>query len=193
MNRKKFWSESIWPNDNLAEITTYMGSYSMRGYANGFLEIASIASEKAIENNCAIDTIMPAILYNIRHSVELFLKSVLSEIPDGSGKKIAAEGHQLKVIFNKYKNEIMMFLECEYDSSHFSYKEWLTEFEHIVDMIDAFDSDGQTMRYPTDKKGNPNLGGTAIVSTGKVMRLIEYIRSCFDEYGCTQGIKGIRP
>lgn len=74
------------PNDNIAEITTYMGSHSLQSFAKGFLEIASIASEKAIENNCCIDLVMPAILYNIRHSVELFLKFVLSEIPEDSNK-----------------------------------------------------------------------------------------------------------
>ncbi len=180
--KDNFWSKSIWANDNLAEITTYMGSCSLRGYADGFLEIAAIASGKAIENKCTIDTIMPAILYNIRHSVELFLKFMLSEIPDGVGKKIIVEGHQVKTIFNDYKNQIMTFLECEYYSSTFSYREWLKGFESIVDMIDAFDSDGQTTRYPTDPKGKPNLGGKAVVSTNDVLCLIEHIQGYYDKY-----------
>jgi hypothetical protein len=182
MNKNNFWSKSIWPNDKIAKITTYMGNYSMCGYAYGFLEIASIASEKTIENKCAIDIIMPAILYNIRHSVELFLKFILSGIPDESGNKIIETNHNIKNIFNKYKKQIMMFLECERYYVSFSPEEWLKEFESIVNWVDAFDSDGQTMRYPTNTKGKPNLGGEAIVSTSDVFCLIKYIQSYFDEY-----------
>ncbi|MGA2678773.1 MAG: hypothetical protein ABSF37_05645 [Sedimentisphaerales bacterium] len=181
MNKKVFWSKAIWPNDNIAEITC-MGGWSMRGYANGFLEIASIASEKAIENKCAIDTIMPAILYNIRHSVELFLKFVLFEISEKSGHKITAEDHRIKDTFNKYKDLIRMFLETEHYMVAFSHEKWLNDFEGIINHVDAFDSDGQKTRYPTDKKGKPNLGGKAIVSTSDVYCLIEYIQSYYDEY-----------
>jgi hypothetical protein len=182
MKKHDFWSQSIWPNDNIAVITTYMGSISMRGYANGFLEMASIASKKAVENKCAIDIVMPAILYNIRHSVELFLKYVLSEIPDESGKGIVIEGHRIKDIFKKYKETIRIFLEFEFHTVPFQYKEWLNAFEGIVNTVDAFDSDGQTTRYPTDNKGKPNLYGEALVSTSDVLCLIEYIKSYFDEY-----------
>lgn len=181
MNKNHFWSKAIWPNDNIAEIAC-MGGWSMCSYANGFLEIASIASEKAIKNECAIDNIMPAILYTIRHSVELFLKFVLFEISEKSGHKITAEDHRIKVTFNKHKDLISMYLETEHLTVPFSHKEWLSGFEGIINFVDAFDSDGQKTRYPTDKKGKPNLGGKAIVSTSDVYCLIKYIQSYYDEY-----------
>lgn len=159
-----------------------MGSHSLRGYANGFLEIASIASVKTIDNKCAIDTIMPAILYNIRHSVELFLKSVLSEIGEGTDSEIIATGHEVKTIFSEYKKQIETLLEYEYNTVSFSYKEWLAGFESIINLVDIFDGDGQTMRYPTDRKGKPNLEGKARVSTNDVLCLIKYIQSYYDEY-----------
>jgi hypothetical protein len=182
MSTNQFWSKEIWPNDNIAEITTYMGSYSLSGFADGFLEISEIAIEKARLNQCSIDTVMPAILYNIRHSVELFLKYMLSEIPDGSGGTIIASGHDIKGIFANHKDDIQCYLEHECLASPFSFNDWLKAFEEIINFVDAFDPDGQSMRYPADRKGNPNLGGKALVSTNDVFCLIKYIRSYFDEY-----------
>ena len=179
-NENSLWSTSIWPNDNIAEITTYMGSCSLQGYAKGFLEIASIAIEKTIENNSCLDLVMPAILYNIRHSLELFLKFVLSEILKGFNDNTIVEGHKIKDIFDKYEDQIKLYFEC--NSSHFSYREWLNKFKIIVNKVNAFDPDGQTMRYPTTKIGVPNLSGKVIVSGNYVLCLTKYIQSCYDDY-----------
>ena len=182
MSKNEFWSKEIWPNDNIAEITTYMGSCSLSGFADGFLEISEIAIEKACTNQCSIDTAMPAILYNIRHSVELFLKYLLSEIPNDSGEGIIATGHDIKGIFADHKDSILCYLEYEYLPAPFLYNDWLKAFEGIINFVAEFDPDGQSMRYPTDRKGSPNLGGKALVSTNDVFCLIKYIRSYYDEY-----------
>ncbi len=183
-NKKEFWSKAIWPNDNIAEITC-MGNHSLRDYANGFLEIASIASDKAIKNECSIDTLMPAILYNIRHSVELFLKYVLYEISKKTGQNIVSmTGHRIKNMFNDHKECMMLFFETEGLTVPFQYKEWIIGFEGIINFVDAYDSDGQTIRFPTNSKGKPNLRGNSIVSTNDVYCFIQYIQSYFDEYDC---------
>ena len=180
MKKNEFWSKEIWPKDNIAEISTYMGSCSLFGYADGFLEISEIAIERATENTCSIDTIMPSILYNLRHSVELFTKAIISEIPDGNGGHIVGKGHSIKKLFLKHKDVILIFLECE--CIHFQYKKWINEFEAIIDVVDFFDPDGQSMRYPADIKGNANLGGKALVSTNDIYCLIKHVRCYFDEY-----------
>jgi hypothetical protein len=119
---------------------------------------------------------MPAILYNIRHSVELFLKSILSEFG------ITAKGHEIKVIFDEHKIDIESHLSNEYLPRPFACLEWLNALEKIILIVDAFDPDGQTVRYPSNPSGKPNLNGKGSVSASDVFCLIEYIKSYYDEY-----------
>lgn len=146
----KFWSLEIWQNDNIAEIATYMGSHSFSEYAYGFLELAKVGAEKACSNQCSIDSMMPAILYNIRHSVELFLKSIILEANKDS--KYDAGSHFLKKIWANHKIDISLYMEYEPRTIPFPHQEWISSFEGIVNFVDAFDSDGQSMRYPTNRK-----------------------------------------
>lgn len=174
--KKTFWSQEIWPDDTIAEIATNLGYDSLFGYADGFLEIAQIAITEVCAKRRPPDLITPAILYNIRHSVELFLKSILFEFG------ITATGHKIIEIFDEHKVEIERHLSHECLANPFDYREWTKEFEAIIRFIAAADKDGQTLRYPTNRAGIPNLGGKANVSTSDVFCLIEYIKSYYDEY-----------
>jgi len=173
---KNFWSLDVWSNDTIAVVNTNLGSASLSEYAEGFLETARIVITEMVEKRCSPDLVMPAVLYNIRHSVELFLKSILAEAG------ISVTNHILKVTFDKHRNDLLNYFENEVLARPFAYAEWLKAFEGIITFVDEFDKDGQTLRYPTNRAGIPNLGGKANVSTSDVFCRIEYIKSYYDEY-----------
>ncbi len=182
MKMNPFWSLEIWPDDNIAEIATGLGSASLLNYSVGFLEVAEVACARARLGASPADIVMPAILYNICHSVELFLKHILCEIEEIHRTDVRRTGHKISSLFNKHRDLIENYLEAEGLTTAFPYRRWLTEFGELVDFVGAFDWDGQTARYPADLKDAPNWNGKALVSTSDVCCLIEYIKGYYDEF-----------
>lgn len=75
-------NQSTGASDQIAEVTTYQGSISLRIHAMGFMEIASVSARAALEGRTAIDAITPSIIYAIRHATELYLKSIIAEVKE---------------------------------------------------------------------------------------------------------------
>lgn len=172
------------PSDFIAEVHTYMGEASLHLYAMGFLELAEIAVDRAVQNRCSIDAVMPAVLYSVRHSVELFLKHVILhlEIEDKNGKKANPKGHKLFELYKEYQGEIALYLEKDPQRTAFGYRGWMVRFEEIVKAVDEIDSDGQTLRYPANTAGQPNLDCKFSVSTTNLKKCIAQIRKTFEEF-----------
>ena len=189
-------SQPIDPNDQIAEVTTYQGSMSLHIHAMGFLEIARVMARAALEHQTAIDAITPSIIYAIRHAVELFLKGIVAEIKETHGAtaqvskagvmKDAETGHHcLQRLWSEHQGLIVEVLD--YEASHdehanFDRQAWLTGFGEIIDQIQQVDPDGQTLRYPADRKGTPKLGGKMIVSLGHLERFAQHTTECFSQF-----------
>lgn len=191
-------SQPIGPNDQIAEVTTYQGSMSLRIHAMGFLEIASVAARAALEHRTAIDAITPSIIYAIRHAAELFLKGIVAEVkethrvtamvPNKQGVMGEAKTggvHSLQELWSVHRSTIVEALDYEAGNGehpNFDRRTWLADFAEIIDQIHRVDPDGQTLRYPTDRQGAPNLGGKMIVSVGHLERFAQRATECFSQF-----------
>ena len=166
-------------DDQIAVVTTYQGSLSLRILANGFLEIATIA----LKNGGSIDATTPAVIHAIRHAVELFLKHVISELQENhhmAPKDL--NKHNMLEMFNESKDEIAIALECEDIHSGFDRRAWLSDFEQIITKLHEVDPYGSALRYPTNLKGQPNLGGTMQVSLNQLTKFAAHTYECFAKF-----------
>lgn len=188
--------------DQVAEVTTYQGSTSLRIHAMGFLELASIAARATLEYKAAIDAVTPSIIYAIRHGTELFLKHVVldvaetyriaAEVRDKKGTMVKArtEGHDLQRLWCEHRSTIAEVLN--YEAGHgehpsFERASWLVEFDEIVEQVHRVDPDGQSLRYPAGKSGAPNLGGRMLVSIAQLELFARHAAQCFTRFtvrGC---------
>lgn len=167
-------------SDFVAEVSTYMGASSLHLFAMGFLEMAEISSERAVQNRCSIDAVIPATLYSLRHSVELLLKYVVYDlhvVEEGA----SVSGHPVGDIFATHRSMLETALECEADSG-FGWRDWLRWFESVVQGVHHIDPNGQAIRYPDDVKLVPNQGGGYTLSTKHLQSCLETVRSLYHEY-----------
>ncbi|MEK6701938.1 MAG: hypothetical protein AABZ53_06730 [Planctomycetota bacterium] len=183
-------------DDQIAEVTTHQGSMSLRIHAMGFLEIASVAARAALEHRTAIDAITPAIIYAIRHAAELFLKAIIQEVEETHrataqmNKKGVLEDaetghHWLRRLCSEHQGLIVEVLDFEAshgEHTNFDRRSWLADFGEIIDQIQRLDPDGQTLRYPTDRQGKPNLGGKMIASVGHLEQFARSASECFSRF-----------
>jgi hypothetical protein len=194
--------EAVTREDQIAEVTTYQGSLSLCIHAMGFLELSSIAARATLENKAAIDAITPSIIYGIRHATELFLKHIIEEIsekhrlvaqvPNKKGVITAArtDHHWVEQLWREHRSTIVEVLEYEADlgeHANFDRRAWLAEFDEIINQVHRVDPDGQSLRYPADKSGAPNLGGKMMVSVAQLEQFACHATECFirfTERGC---------
>jgi hypothetical protein len=167
-------------HDFVAEVSTYMGAASMRLFAMGFLELAEISTERAVQNQCSIDAVIPATLSSFRHSVELFLKYVVYDLHVVRDDQ-SVPGHPVGEIFAKHKAMLEIALECE-PASGFRWRDWLRRFESVVQAIQAIDPDGQALRYPANRHLIANRGGGYSISTKHLTSCLATVRSLYKEY-----------
>lgn len=184
--RQLISQQPVSPEDQIAVVTTYHGAMSLRIHAMGFLEIATVAARAALENRTAIDAITPSIIYAIRHAAELFVKHVITELSDQHGATVLApHGHKLQDLFGGARRHIEDCLEYEAqhdEHSNFDRWKWLAEFSDIIDELHAVDPDGQTLRYPANRKGDPNLGGAMQVSVAQLEWFAHHVAECFSGF-----------
>jgi hypothetical protein len=187
-------------DDQLAEVTTYQGSTSVRIHAMGFLEIASVAARAALEHRTAIDAITPSIIYAIRHAAELFLKALIAEVkethrvsamvPNKQGVMVEAKTsgvHSLQDLWDVHGSTIVEVLDYEAGYGghpNFDRRVWLADFREIIDQVHRVDPDGQTLRYPTDRQDAPNLGRRMVVSVGHLEQFARHATECFSQFVC---------
>ena len=175
-------------DDQIAEIATYQWPDSLRIHAHGFLDIAIIAAERALKNGAAIDSLAPAIMYTIRHAAELFLKYVVAELADQHENRVSMQqGHRMLEILKSVRPNIEAALECEASHSAFDWRAWLDTFESVLVEVDQVDPDGQGLRYPLQRNGSPNLGGTLQVSLRQLAMFAHAMDECFMRFverGC---------
>lgn len=95
--------------------------------ANSYKKAGDILIDSGIADEDNRDIAYPA-LFNYRHSVELFLKSIIPQ-----NENI----HDLKILYNKFK----ILLKNEFDSIP---PKW---FKNVIFAFDEFDSKSTTFRY----------------------------------------------
>lgn len=167
-------------SDFVAEVPTYMGAESFHLFAIGFLEMAEIAAERAVQNRCSIDAVIPAILYSLRHSVELFFKYLIYDLRIVVRHK-SVTGHKILEDFETYRASISLALEVEPETG-FAWRGWLVRFDSLIRAAHDLDPDGQAIRYPSNTKLVPNQGGGYAISTKRLSSCLAEMRQIYQDY-----------
>ncbi len=182
-------------DQQFAHITTYQGAMSYRILAMGFLEMADVA----VRSSTAIDATTPAIMYAVRHAVELFVKHIGHDLRENhlqacSDFKVELGKHPVRPLWDKVKPTLALVLNDEAEhAAHASFdrREWIEEVENIIHEVDAIDRDGILLRFPTSKDPStkadtPNFKGQLVVNTAQLTRFIQHVTDCFTRYTCRE-------
>lgn len=156
-----------------------MGAMSLHCYAWGFLEMAEMAADRLIANTCSIDNVVPATLYAFRHSVELFVKGVLYELKVVDESK-PVPGHFVDGLLAKHREMLKLAIEHE-PRWRGDRNDWVGRLEELVAAIAELDQDGQSTRYPADKKLVPNQNGRFVISTKNLRDCLRLTRTIYSE------------
>lgn len=174
-------------DDRFAHISTYWKPGSLETHALGFIDLAAVGARHSRLDDCAA----PAIMYCIRHAVELFIKHAYQELRDAHnlppqelvGHELVKRWHQI------IRPLVLAALDQESENgghANFSRSTWLAAIDDIVKQIDAVDPDGQTTRYPRDTTGNAHMGveGTLDLNFSQLERFSIYVNDVFTQFRC---------
>jgi hypothetical protein len=117
-----------------------------------------------IENNTPIDTVSLPLLFLIRHSIELGLKSNILKLEGVNTKieKIKLSGtkyHSLENLFKKFVEHLKQIMKEKKISQSIksAIDNYLTQFEPLKDILHGLDEGSFNFRYPVDTGGNLNF------------------------------------
>lgn len=120
---------------------------------------ANYLLKRVYDGESDIADIYIPILFLLRHSIELILKSNLQDIHDLEnidGIEIG-KGHSLEKLFNTF-NSLLTRLSNNSDDAEIkkSIDEGIQESSNLVRLAQSVDCKSYNFRYPIDQKGNPN-------------------------------------
>ncbi|MDQ0083776.1 hypothetical protein J2W35_004142 [Variovorax boronicumulans] len=154
--------EPTWANACVGE----NGDPQIYEYASGFASAANLLLDQVISNRgltLYVDTFIYPICFNMRHAVELFLKSAatslgrLAEIRGTATPKFDMAGsHDLGKIWAYVKEHALAF-DQRYHATIGSLEPYVVDFASI-------DSTGQVFRYPFDIDNKKHLVALSIVN-----------------------------
>lgn len=173
-------------NDQIACVTTYQGSFSLWALSCGFLELARAGTDLAQNGRIAVDTTVPAIIYAVRHSAELFLKHIIADFNETHRLRLESPAHhRLQDIFDGLRpsiENVLMYEREHAEHGKFDSATWLDDCAAIVAELHEIDPDGQSVRYPENLKGKANLNGQANINVTHLGRFIRRVEQCFVEF-----------
>jgi hypothetical protein len=154
--------EPTWANACVGE----NGYPQIYEYASGFASAANLLLDQVISNEGAalyVDGFIYPICFNMRHSVELFLKSAaasLGELARVRGSAIPkfdmAGSHDLGKIWNYVKKNARSFDQ--------RYHAVIRSLDPYVVDVASVDSTGQVFRYPFDTENKKHLTEISVVN-----------------------------
>lgn len=154
--------EPTWANACVGE----NGYPQIYEYASGFASAANLLLDQVISNEGTtlyVDTFIYPICFNMRHAIELFLKSTavsLEKLADIRGRAVPkfdlVGSHDLGKIW-AYVNDIAVAFDQRYHAVVGALDQYIIDFARI-------DSTGQVFRYPFDIDNNKHLTAVSVVN-----------------------------
>lgn len=154
--------EPTWANACVGE----NGDPQIYEYASGFASAANLLLDQVISNRgltLYVDTFIYPICFNMRHAVELFLKSAAASLGKLAGirgsvisKFDMAGSHDLGKIWAYVKEHALAFDQ--------RYRGTIGSLDPYVVDVASIDSTGQVFRYPFDTDNQKHLTAISIVN-----------------------------
>jgi hypothetical protein len=131
-----------------------------------------------IENNTPIDTVSLPLLFLIRHSIELGLKSNIIKLEGVNTKvgKIKLSGtkyHSLENLFSKFVEHLNVIIKEKKISQSIKNEidNYLTQFEPLKDILHSLDVGSFNFRYPVDTDGKLNFDRNDKVNVADIVNM----------------------
>jgi len=189
-NNKTFiGGEPIWGNACVGN----NGQPSYIEYARGYSESANLIIKTVLEQKLTVDIFIYPICFNMRHSVELRLKGLITELEKFKEYRdklpiFDLEGsHDLGKIWCYIKDEIVKLDK--------RYEEFIQELDSYIMDIAMVDSTGQVFRYPMSNENHKHLVEVNTISLHILQKrfkelellldnLNDFNDSILEEYSC---------
>lgn len=173
-NNGPFWANACVGNNGYPGIHTYA-----RGYASA----ANLLLEKVIENegkDFYVDTYVYPICFNMRHSVELYLKSAALKITSlYKNRKINISSfdlkgsHDISNIWEYIKNHAIKFDK--------RLEKNINELDQYIIDIAEIDATGQVFRYPFDTENIKHLVDVNLINLISLKKRWNELKLILDE------------
>lgn len=145
-------------------------------YADGYIEAAMELAAAVIDKGLIEkrDTLVLPILYNARHAIELTLKLVIREFVN---KGVLAEGHKANHDIASHASlleEQSIPDEC--------FRALLVDLRPYIDSLTQIDSDGQELRYHTNRDGKQSMDQKALANILVIYKSLECLSRTLGEF-----------
>jgi len=178
------------PNDPIAATVGTNGYHTISDYADGFFEGAEFIiyecctrlnnrkniSSQSIRKNITEDIIVYPVCFNIRHSIELYLKEIIENIFDiyeAKGLNLfrvkEIEHHDINKLwevlrnahFSNWNANLGIPREIIFDNE---FDEYINFLDKYITNWGALDPTGQTFRYPFSNESKRHLEDRGVIS-----------------------------
>ncbi len=136
-----------------------------------------------VEKNTPIDTVSLPLLFLIRHSLELGLKSNILRLEDVNKNvsKIKLSGkkyHSLKILYNKFVQHLNVIKKEKKISqkTRDEIEEYLIQFEPLKDIFHNLDEGSFNFRYPVDTNGKMNFDWDETINVADIIDMYYQIQ-----------------
>ncbi len=161
------------------DLTLHLGeSISLGGVRHEFDDTLNFIIELLIEGKLLIKDVYLPLLFMVRHSIELALKSNITDV-QGLSKKIKDKDyqgeHSIMRLFNVYKDYLdgldLSKLDDTLKQQHAFY---LDSFEELTDEIHQLDTHSRAFRYSIQKDGSPHKVEVDKINILKIVKLLYF-------------------
>ena len=155
------------------------GHPSYLEYARGYSESANLLIDTVLKKHLTVDVFIYPICFNMRHSVELRLKGLISDLEKFKEYRqklpdFDLEGsHDLGKIWRYIKDEIIKLDK--------RYEVFIKELDSYIIDIAMVDSTGQVFRYPMSTENNRHLVEINTISLHILQRRFKELEILLDD------------
>lgn len=173
-------------NCSLAHVHKEYTHYAWYKYALGFKRAAITLIDQVMTDEDQRDVpneLLYPILFCFRHFVELLLKQLIADYNELMGRvnKIP-DKHDIKHLYQKVIPIIDDIIFDRLNNPKSKFKSTFTKndtknLKEVISVLDQYDPNGESFRYPIDRKGRATLKGSFHVP---LVQLKEKIEESFD-------------
>lgn len=143
------------------------GPYDLFDYSCGYFEATGILLKGIEDDSTWIDLLIYPACLNFRHSIELYLKYLISQLAVASGRSVSFKpNHSLQENWEIARG---LFGPAKVTVSESD----LVKMSTVIGCVMEIDGRGETFRYPETLKGDPTISGWSLINVGVLREHLE--------------------
>lgn len=168
------------------------GQPDMPEYARGFMDAALCLGQIVVTDSirCRVDEFIYPIAFNVRHSVEVWLKyflkqlrsirseSLLKSIQDGQTEQIVSETDMVKT---HDINQFWEWFKLNSEQRDVRFVDINQRLDQYISDLGEIDPTGQTFRYPYNTESQKHLAKTPIINIVNLTTRISQLKKLTKE------------